>query len=82
MPGPTIVAIFSLGVHPTGMKNAVIRPHAMMAPMFGITMFDKKVPNRWTWTRVLTRSGAAADVVVVIEPSLASATCDSSHADL
>ena len=34
MVGPTIVAIFSLGIHPSGMKNAVISPHAMIAPMF------------------------------------------------
>ena len=43
--GPTIVAIFSLGVHPTGMKNAVIRPQAMIAPMFGMIMLDRNVPN-------------------------------------
>ncbi len=70
--GPTTVAIFSLGVQPTGMKNAVIRPHAMIAAMLGMIMFDRNVPNRWTWTRALTRSGAG-DVeagVVVIAPSL------------
>ena len=38
-------------IQPISMKRAVIRPQAMNAPMFGITMFDKKVPNRWIWTR-------------------------------
>jgi hypothetical protein len=33
------------------MKNAVIRPQAMIAPMFGMIMLDKKVPNLWTCTR-------------------------------
>ena len=51
MAGPTIVAIFSFGVHPTWMKNAVIRPQAMIAPMFGMIMLDRNVPNFWTWTR-------------------------------
>jgi hypothetical protein len=37
-------------IQPTLMKIAVIRPHAMNAPILGITMFDKKVPNRWTAT--------------------------------
>ncbi len=45
MAGPTIVAIFSFGVHPSGMKNAVIRPQAMIAPMFGMIMLDRNVPN-------------------------------------
>jgi len=49
--GPTIVAIFSLGHQPTGMKNAVSSPHAMMAAMLGMIMFDRKVPNFWTRTR-------------------------------
>ena len=51
MAGPTIVAIFSFGVQPTSMKNAVMSPQAMIAPMFGMIMLDKNVPNRWTWTR-------------------------------
>ena len=33
------------------MNRAVIRPQAMNAPMLGITMLDRKVPNFWTWTR-------------------------------
>ncbi|GAA1768207.1 hypothetical protein GCM10009795_013190 [Nocardioides hankookensis] len=72
MVGPTIVAIFSLGIHPSGMKNAVIRPHAMIAPMLGMIMFDRNVPTRWTWTRALTRwrAGVSGAAVVVIAPSL------------
>src|SRR6476659_2199056 len=65
MPGPTMVAIFSLGVHPTGMKKAVMRPQAMIAPMLGITMFDKKVPNFWTCTRAEVR-GAGVCVAVAM----------------
>ncbi len=42
------MAIFAFGVQPTGMKNAVTRPHAMIAAMLGMIMFDKKVPNFWT----------------------------------
>src|SRR5262245_50212517 len=53
MVGPTIVAIFSFGVHPSGMKNAVTRPQAMIAAMFGMIIMDRKVPNFCTWTRML-----------------------------
>ena len=60
MLGPTIVAIFSFGVHPSGMKNAVIRPQAMIAPMFGMIMLDRNVPNFWTWTRTDVRDAGAA----------------------
>ncbi len=49
--GPTVVAIFSLGVQPTGITKAVIRPHAMIAAIFGMIMFDKNVPNFCTRTR-------------------------------
>ena len=66
MAGPTIVAIFSFGVQPTSMKKAVMIPQAMIAPMLGMIMFDKKVPNRWTWTRVPPRARASC-VVVAIE---------------
>jgi hypothetical protein len=31
-------------------------------------MFDRKVPNRWTWTRAPVRAGASC-VVVAIEVS-------------
>ena len=36
--GPTSSASFSCGVHPVGMKNAVMSPQAMNAPMLGITL--------------------------------------------
>jgi hypothetical protein len=36
--GPTSFANVSFGSHPVGMNSAVIRPQAMIAPMFGITM--------------------------------------------
>src|SRR5438128_6055613 len=64
MPGPTIVAIFSLGVHPTGMKNAVRRPQAMIAPMLGMTMLDKKVPNFCTCTRKDGLGAVAVDEAI------------------
>jgi len=35
----------------------------MKAPMLGMTMFDKKVPNLWTWTRVDARSALVSAVV-------------------
>ncbi len=66
MPGSTIVAIFSFGVQPTGMKNAVTRPHAMIAAMLGMIMFDKKVPNFWTWTRTEVRVGGGAVAVTML----------------
>ena len=59
-----IVAIFSFGVHPSGMTNAVSRPQAMIAPMLGMIMFERKVPNFWTCTRAPVRG--AASVVVAI----------------
>ena len=65
MAGPTIVAIFSFGVQPTSMKKAVMSPQAMIAPMFGMIMLDKKVPNRWTWTRSPPRDGASCVVVAI-----------------
>jgi hypothetical protein len=47
------------------MKKAVIRPHAMIAPMFGMTMLDRNVPKRWACTRTLAPLvGAVVEVVV------------------
>ena len=66
--GPTIVAIFSFGIHPSGMKNAVIRPQAMIAAMFGMIMMDRKVPNFCTWTRAPTRGGALVAVEAICLP--------------
>ena len=69
MAGPTTVAIFSFGVHPSGMKNAVIRPQAMIAPMFGMIMLDRNVPNFCTWTRNDVRDAVASVTVAMLTPS-------------
>ena len=36
--GSTNCANVSLGTHPSGMNSAVIKPHAINAPMFGMTI--------------------------------------------
>ena len=54
------MAMSAFGIQPTSMNRAVIRPHAMNAPMFGMTMLDKNVPNFCTWTRAPTGDGVAA----------------------
>src|SRR5215203_4604093 len=41
----------STGVKPFSMKNAVMKPQAMKAAMFGMIMPDRKVPNFCTATR-------------------------------
>src|SRR3954466_14334675 len=71
MPGPTMVAIFSFGVQPTGMKNAVSRPHAMTDEMLGMIMFEQKVTNFWMWMRTEVRScgGAVAVTMLVLSDS-------------
>ena len=66
--GPTIVAIFSFGIQPSGMKKAVIRPQAMIAPMFGMIMLDRKVPNFCTWTRAPLRGAAVVAVEAICVP--------------
>jgi len=40
----------------------------MIAAMLGMIMFDKKVPNFWTWTRTEVRScgGAVAVTMLVL----------------
>ena len=43
--GPTIDEKFSFGSHPVGMNRAVSRPHAMNAPMFGITIPARLPPT-------------------------------------
>jgi len=56
-----------LGNGPSAMKSAVMMPQAMNAAMFGITMLERKVPNRCTWTRALVGffgADAVADVCV------------------
>ena len=61
--GPTRLARVSFGVQPVGMKNAVMKPHAMKAAMLGMIMPLRKVPNFCTLTRAPGRAGA--DVVVM-----------------
>src|SRR6188472_4280060 len=68
MVGPTIVEIFSFGVKPSGMKNIVIRPQAMIAPMLGMIMLDRNVPNFWTWTRALVRGAGVVTVEAIWVP--------------
>jgi L-iditol 2-dehydrogenase len=48
------------------MKNAVIRPQAMIAPMFGMTMLDRNVPNRWACTRTLAPADGLMVRVIVV----------------
>ena len=43
--GPPTCARYSFGSQPVGMKRAVRKPHAMKAPMFGMTMPERKRPN-------------------------------------
>jgi hypothetical protein len=45
----------------------VMSPQAMIAPMFGMIMLDKKVPNRWTWTRSPLLDGASCVVVAITD---------------
>src|SRR5918992_1914626 len=52
------------GVQPDSMKNAVMKPQAMKAAMFGMIMPDRKVPNFWTATRTLP-------VLLVLAPASA-----------
>src|SRR5689334_18114641 len=70
-------------IQPFSMNRAVIRPQAMKAPMFGITMFDRKVPNRWTCTR-MPLPAAVCDVIVVIDllPAEPDRRCDARHENL
>src|SRR5689334_1847868 len=51
------------------MKSAVIRPHAMNAPMLGRTMLDRNVPNLCTWTRAPVRGAALVAVEAIWFPS-------------
>src|ERR687893_3101203 len=48
--GSTSSANRSLGNHPSGINSAVIKPHAMDAPMLGITIPLRKLPNLCTFT--------------------------------
>ncbi len=57
-----MVARSAFGSHPTSMKSAVRRPHAIRAGMLGMIMFDKNVPNFWTLTRAPLGGAACVDV--------------------
>lgn len=46
--GPTSFASVSFGNHPVGINNAVMIPHAINAPIFGITMLLRKRPKLCT----------------------------------
>ena len=48
--GPTKVARLSFGNHPFSINNAVISPQAIKAPIFGITMALRNLPNFCTCT--------------------------------
>src|SRR5689334_7810768 len=53
-PNPPRMPLMSQPVfcsQPVEMNRAVMNPHAMNAGMFGMTMFERKVPKRCTWTR-------------------------------
>jgi hypothetical protein len=62
------------------MNRAVIRPHAMNAPMFGRTMLDKNVPNLCTCIRAPPRGLAVA--VDAIEVPLFLQARDACHVSM
>jgi hypothetical protein len=61
------------------MNSAVIKPQAMKAPMFGITMFDSAVPSCCTRTRRLTRWGVSVVAVTVLDLRLTHREGDARH---
>ena len=46
--GPFKVASCAFGSHPFSINNAVMKPHAMNAPIFGITIELRNLPKRCT----------------------------------
>jgi hypothetical protein len=40
----------------------------MIAPMFGMIMLDRNVPNRWTCTRADVRGASVCVAVAIIHP--------------
>jgi hypothetical protein len=64
MIGPTSRARYSFGSQPVGMNNAVIKPQAIKAPMFGITIALRKRPADWTDLRKSGRVTAVAGEVM------------------
>src|SRR5918998_1398138 len=67
------------GVHPVSMKNAVMKPQAMKAAMFGMIMPDRKVPNFCTAMRAPELLVAVSAVVTVC---LSSPVDDRGHASV
>ena len=41
----TILFNFSFGIHPVSINNAARKPNAIKAPIFGMTIPDKNLPN-------------------------------------
>ncbi|CAH0213639.1 hypothetical protein SRABI128_02033 [Microbacterium sp. Bi128] len=62
--GPTSLPSSALGKKPAGMKSAVMKPQAMKAPMLGMIIPDRNVPNFWTCTRMLVRGFATVSVAM------------------
>jgi hypothetical protein len=46
------------------MKRAVMSPQAIKAPMLGMIMPDRNVPNLWTCTRALVLGFATVSVAM------------------
>ncbi len=46
------------------MNSAVMMPQAMNAPMLGMIIPDRNVPNFWTCTRMLVRGFATVSVAM------------------
>src|SRR6478609_5965903 len=66
-----MLAMSLLGIGPSAMKRAVMMPQAMNAGMFGMTMFERKVPKRCTWTRAPPGFlVVVSDAVVIMVPRL------------
>jgi hypothetical protein len=43
--GPTMLLNPLLGIHPVSINSAAKKPKAIRAPMLGITIADKNLPN-------------------------------------
>ena len=54
--GLAMAAKVLLGNHPVGMNIAVMKPHAMNAPMLGMTIELRNLPNLDTDSRALAIS--------------------------
>src|SRR5215213_11172822 len=77
VPNPPIP---STGVQPVSMKNAVMKPQAMKAAMFGMIMPDRKVPNFCTATRAPPIPLAPTSALAAMYTSVPSGEHDCRHA--